>query len=102
MDGLTVNSLKFLSTILHDIYYRTAQYISQPIASVYKKCLDEVFGIYKCGGFEIMEVHCDNKFHKVMDNYSINQEPPIHMNYAGAKAHVPRAKRNNCTIQEHV
>jgi len=24
MDGLTVNSLKFLSTILHDIYYQTA------------------------------------------------------------------------------
>ena len=44
MDGLTVNSLKFLSTISHDIYYHTAHYVSQPIASVYKKCLDEVFG----------------------------------------------------------
>jgi len=39
MDGLTVNSLKFLSTILHDIYYHTAQYVSQPIASVYKNVL---------------------------------------------------------------
>jgi len=37
-----------------------------------------------------------------MDNYSINQDPPINMNYAAAKAHVPRAKRNNHTIQEHV
>ena len=24
MDGLTVNSIKFLSTILHDVYYHTA------------------------------------------------------------------------------
>jgi len=23
-----------------------------------------------------------------MDNYSIKQDPPIHMNYAAAKAHV--------------
>ena len=49
-----------------------------------------------------MEVHCDNEFHKVMDNYSINQDPLIHMNYAAAKAHVPRAERNNRTIQERV
>jgi len=38
----------------------------------------------------------------VMDNYSINQDPLIHMNYAAAKAHVPCAKRNNHKIQEHV
>jgi len=36
IDGLTVNSLKFLSTISHDIYYHTTQFFSQPIASVYK------------------------------------------------------------------
>jgi len=36
MDGLTVNSLKFLSTISQDIYNLTARYVIQPIASVYK------------------------------------------------------------------
>ena len=102
MDGLTVSSLKFLSTISHDIYYCTAQYVSQPNASVYNHCLDEVFGTYKCSGVEITEAHCDNEFHKVMDNHSIKQDPPIHMNYTAAKAHVPHAKRNNCTIQEIV
>ena len=51
-------TISMLSTISHDIYYLTWQYVSQPIASVYKKCLDEVFGTYKHGGFEIMEVHC--------------------------------------------
>jgi len=39
MDGWTANSLMFLSTISHDIYYSTAQNVSQPNASVYKKCL---------------------------------------------------------------
>jgi hypothetical protein len=102
MDGLTVNTLKFLSTISHNIYYGTAQYVSQPIASIYKKFLDEVFSTYKHGGFEITEVHTDNEFHKVMDSYSMTQDPPIHMNYAAAKAHVPRAERNNRTIQERV
>jgi hypothetical protein len=35
MDGLTVNSIKFLSTISHDLYYRTAHYVSSPVASIY-------------------------------------------------------------------
>jgi len=76
------------------------QYVSQPIASIYNKCLNEGFGIYKCGGSEITEVHCDIKFHKVMDNYSIKQDSPIQRNYVAAKACVPRAQQNNCTIQE--
>ena len=61
------------------------------MASVYKKCLNEVFGTYKCSGFEITEVHCDNEFHKVMDNYSIKQDPPIHMNFEEATELVPHA-----------
>ena len=58
------------------------------------------FSTYKLRGFKITEVHCDNKFHKVMDNYSINQDPLIQMNYAAVKAHVPCAKRNNRTKQK--
>jgi len=68
------------------------QYLSQTIASVYKKCPDEVFSTYKHGGFEITEVLCDNEFHKVMDKYSIKQDPLIQMNYAASKAHVPHAE----------
>ena len=67
-------------------------YVGKLIASVYKKCLDEVFGTYKDGGFEIIEVQCYNEFHKVMDNYSIKKDPPIHINYVATKPHVPHAK----------
>jgi hypothetical protein len=39
MDGMTVNSMKFLTAISHDLYYRTAQYVSNPVASVYTNCV---------------------------------------------------------------
>ncbi len=64
MDGLTVNSLKFLSTISHDLYYRTAQYVAKPVASVYESCMDELLALYKRGGFNITAIHCDNDFVK--------------------------------------
>jgi hypothetical protein len=102
MDGLTVNSLKFLSTIAHDLFYRTAQYVPKPVASVYEKCIDELLAVYKKGGFTITEIHCDNEFRKVMDPVSARQDRPIRMNYASAQEHVPRAERNNRVIQERV
>ncbi len=102
MDGLEVNSLKFLSTISHDLYYRTAQYIAKPVASVYEVCMDKLLAVYKKGGFNITEIHCDNEFRKVMDLFSARQDPPIEMNYAVTQEHVPRAERNNRVIQERV
>jgi hypothetical protein len=102
MDGLTVNSLKFLSTISHDLYYRTAQYVARPVASIYEECMDELLALYKRGGFTISAIHCNNKFRKVMNPLSARQDPPITINYAGAQENVPRAERNNRVIQERV
>jgi hypothetical protein len=100
MDGMTVNSMKFLTAISHDLYYRTAQYVTNPVASVYKVCMEELVTVYKKGGFNITDIHCDNEFHKVMDPFLAGQTPPIEMNYASAQAHVPRTERNNHVIQE--
>jgi hypothetical protein len=80
MDGMTVNSLKFLTAISHDLYCRTAQYVANPVVSVYKTCKDGLLTIYKRGGFKITDIHCDNKFRKAMDPFSARQEPPIKMN----------------------
>jgi hypothetical protein len=55
MDGMTVNSIQFLTAISHDLYYRTAQYVTNPVASVYKVCMEELVTIYKKGGFNITE-----------------------------------------------
>ena len=60
MDELTVNSLKFLSTISHDLCYGTAQYVKKPVPSIYKGCMYKPLELYKKGGFNITEIHCDN------------------------------------------
>jgi hypothetical protein len=70
LDGRTVNSLKFLTAISHDLYCRTAQYVTKPVASVYQTCMDELLAIYKRGGFKITDIHCDNGFRKAMDPFS--------------------------------
>ena len=102
IDGLSVNSLKFLTTVSHDVFYRTSQYISDAIAQNYEDCMQEVYDIYKQGGFTVTEIHCDNEFHKAMDNFAARQDPPIKINYAAAREHVPRAERNNRVIQERI
>jgi hypothetical protein len=51
----------------------------------------------------VTEIHCDNEFHKLMDPFSAKHDPVIKVNYATAlQEHVPRAERNNRTIQERV
>ena len=102
MDGLTVNSLKFLTTISHDLYYRTGQYVAEAKAANFEECLTQIYRVYRKAGLIIIEIHCDNEFHKAMDNFAAAQDPVINMNYANAKEHVPRAERNNRTIRERV
>ena len=34
MDGLTVNSLKFLFKLSHELYYRTTKYVTKSLASI--------------------------------------------------------------------
>ena len=100
INGMTVNSLKKFITISHELFYRTAQYVSTNVASEYEQCMDELLAVYKRGQFAITEVHCDNEFHKLMDPYSGQQDPHIRMNYASAQEQVPRPECNNRTIQE--
>ena len=69
MDGLTVNSLNFLSTISHELYYRTAEYVTKPVAFVYKGCIEKLLTVHKKGGLNITTTRCDNEFCKVMDPF---------------------------------
>jgi hypothetical protein len=81
IDGMTVNSLKFLTTISHELFYWTAQCIPTNVESEYEKCMDELMAVYRRGQFTVNEVHCNNEFHKLMDPYFAKQDPPITMNY---------------------
>eukprot|EP00957_Ditylum_brightwellii_P173345 13197998-Ditylum_brightwellii.AAC.1 len=65
------------------------QYVKDPIALVYEKYINEVKTLYNKGGFKIIPIHCDKKFHKAMDVYLAGQKPPMEMNYATAQEHVP-------------
>ena len=103
IDGLSVNGLKFLTTISHELMYRTEQYIKDARAEDYEKCMNEIYYIYRKAGFIIVEIHCDNEFHEAMDEFASKQNPPIKMNYANPQEHVPRAERNkNDTRQSAV
>jgi hypothetical protein len=88
MDGMTIKPLTFLTAISHDLYYRTAQYVMNPVASVYKECMKELVTVYKKRRFKITDIHCHNEFRKAMDPFSAGQTPPIQMNYASAQEHV--------------
>ena len=50
MDRLTVNYLRFLCNIYHELYYRTTQCAPKPVASVYKFFIDKILAVYKRGG----------------------------------------------------
>ena len=62
IDGMTVNSLKFLTSIALNLYYRTAQYLRNSTASDLKDVIAEIFQVYRSGGFIIVELRCDNEF----------------------------------------
>ena len=92
--------MKFLTMISHKIYYQIAQHVATTNAKEYIKRMDEIKTLYKQGGFNVTQIHCNNEFHKAMNNFSAIQQPPIKMNYASAQEYVPWAKRNNQTIKE--
>ena len=72
------------------------------MAKEYEKLMDELYYMYRKSGFTIVEIRCDNEFRKALDTFAAKQTLPIRMNYASANKHVPRAERNNRTIQERV
>jgi hypothetical protein len=100
IDGLTINTLKFLSTISRDIYYRTVHYIPTTEAKNYQTTMTDVCGVYRRGGFQVTHIIYDNEFHASMDPIAASQNPPITMHYAAAQQHMPEAERNNRVIKE--
>ena len=71
--GITLNSLKFLSTILLDYTEQRSIYIKE--MKILEKCLDELNGLYQKGGFNIIEIHFNNKLQK---SWTVMQLKIIH------------------------
>ncbi len=67
LNGMNINDISFMTTISKNLMYRTAWYIQRPLASIYRKCLQQVLRIYTLGGFCMTTIHCDNEFCPLMD-----------------------------------
>ena len=66
MDGLQVNTVKFLTTISHNIYYRTAQALSaNPKHKDYIYKLHKIELLYRKAGFRFSKIHADLEFKKL-------------------------------------
>jgi hypothetical protein len=100
IDGITINSLKFLSTISWNIYYKTVHYMPTTEAKNYQTNIMDVCGVYCRGGFQVTDILCNNEFHAALDPIAASQKPPITMHYTAAQEHVPEAERNNRVIKE--
>ena len=100
LDGITVNSTKFLTTVSLNLYYRTAHYMKNTKMITYEEAIKELMQIYHNGGFRVTEMRLDNEFKPLTK--SIGQKFKINMQYCNAQDHVPEAERNNRTIKERV
>ncbi len=100
MDGMKVNGLYFLTTISHNLYYRTAQWVPNQTSEAYHDTLLQVLRVYTLAGFKVTTIHCDNEFQPLLN--TLATEYQIHLNFANPQEHVPAAERNNRVIKERV
>lgn len=101
VDGLTVNTIIFLTSISHDIYYRTAARLASTKADSFISRIDEIVQLYKTGGFSVTTIHADKQLALALDEYTC-RHTTISVNYASSGEHVPRAERNNRVIEERI
>jgi len=59
---MTVNSLKFLTTISKHLYYQTAHYMPSTTSQSYQAAIEDVTSVYRMVGFQVVEIHCENEF----------------------------------------
>jgi hypothetical protein len=96
IDGMKINGVPFLTTILRNIMYRTAAWIPSQTSKAYRSVLDNIFSIYNKAGIKITTIHCDNEFRPLMQEL----QDKVTMNYANPQEHIPEADCNNRVIKE--
>ena len=65
-----VNGLLFLMSISHELYYRTAQYLTSKHKEHYIQCMKELLTIYKFGEFNIKSIHCNQEFRYILQHFA--------------------------------
>ena len=93
-----VNGMIFLTSISHDIYYRTSQYL--PSKKNHVRCIEEIINLYKLAKFKIVAIHCNQEFKSILQDFANNHN--ITMLCVPSQSHIPRAERNIRTIKERL
>ena len=97
INRITINRLKFLTIISHNIYYRTTMKLPSTDYQIVIEKTNEVIDIYKSTDFNTSEIHIDKEFNKDIGMVAKNRN--LRVNYTNSKEHVPRAERHNRTMQ---
>jgi hypothetical protein len=100
IDIMYVNECGFMTTIDRKIRFRIAFPIKNRTHDEYYRVLDMVLWLYNSAGFHIKTIHCNGKFHAMMEK--VKDDLGVQMNFKKALDHVPEAERNNRTIKERV
>ena len=66
IDAMYVNGSLFLTSISHELYYRTAQYLPTKNKKNYIKYMEEIITIYKFVEFNINSIHFDKEFRYIL------------------------------------
>jgi hypothetical protein len=85
IDGMKINGAPFLTTILQNIMYRTAEWIPSQTSKAYRSVLDNIFSIYNKAGIKITTIKCDNEFRPLMQE--LQDIYKVKMNYANPQEH---------------
>ena len=101
MDGLTINSLEFLSIISLHIYFRTMYYIPNSTAVYYQIALNNIISVYKSSGSDLTKNSRDSEFQAELDPIVVTYDPSITVNYTNPQEHFTQSDRNNQYIKKH-
>jgi hypothetical protein len=95
---MNVNGLNFITIILKNLHYRTAQYIMNTSAEEYVKVLNKILLLYCKAGFLVTHIYCDNEFRALMTRL-LKREPNHVFNFANSNEHAPEI---DCSIKKRV
>ena len=70
IDTMYVNGSMFLTSISHNIYYCTAQYLPSRKTINYINNLKEIMNISQCAEFKIKSIYCNQEFKNIFQDFA--------------------------------
>ena len=99
LDGFCVCGKLFAASVSHETCCRR-EIPNDVTEKNFMKEADDMFQVYCKCGFYVVRFHCGKPFEATVDEWRVKQDPIVTANYCNARDNIPRAERNNRTIQE--